>query len=124
MDLAAAHTAVLNGLPFGTFDRLVTESGFMPGELAATANIPPTTLARRRREGRFSRDESAGILRFRFLFDKARELFEGDADAAREWLKSPVRGLGGQVPMDLARTGFGAKMVEDLIERLEDGVFS
>jgi putative toxin-antitoxin system antitoxin component (TIGR02293 family) len=124
MDLVAAHTAVLNGLPVGALDRLVAESGFTPAEITGTADIPATTLSRRRREGRFSRDESAGILRFRFLFEKARELFEGDADAARDWLTSPVRGLGDRIPLDLARTAFGAKLVEDLIERLEDGVFS
>jgi putative toxin-antitoxin system antitoxin component (TIGR02293 family) len=124
MDLAAAHAAVLAGLPVAAFDRLVAESGFTPAEVAAVADIPPTTLARRRREGRFSTEESERILRIRYVFERTNELFDGDTDAAREWLTALRPALGNVPPLQLARTDFGARMVEQLIGRLEDGVFT
>ena len=43
---------------------------------------------------------------------------------ARRWLSSPQRALGGSTPLSLARTEVGAGLVEDLIGRLEHGVFS
>ena len=55
--------------------------------------------------------------------NKAIELFEGDEDAADYWMSQPARGLGGRKPLDLVSTASGASEVEDLINRLEHGVF-
>jgi putative toxin-antitoxin system antitoxin component (TIGR02293 family) len=51
-------------------------------------------------------------------------LFEGDRDAAVEWLTTPQTALGDRVPLDLARTEIGAREVERLVGRLDHGVFS
>jgi putative toxin-antitoxin system antitoxin component (TIGR02293 family) len=50
-------------------------------------------------------------------------LFEGDRDAAADWLTRPQPALGGAVPLELAKTGLGTREVEALIGRLEHGVF-
>jgi putative toxin-antitoxin system antitoxin component (TIGR02293 family) len=52
------------------------------------------------------------------------QLFEGDADAARRWLTTPSKELDNTAPLDFARTELGAREVEDLIGRLEHGVFT
>jgi putative toxin-antitoxin system antitoxin component (TIGR02293 family) len=52
------------------------------------------------------------------------ELFEGDVKAAKKWLQTPQRALGGAVPLEFASTEAGAKEVENLIGRLEHGVFT
>jgi putative toxin-antitoxin system antitoxin component (TIGR02293 family) len=124
MDLAAAHAAVLAGLPAAAFDRLVAESGFTPAEIAAVADIPATTLARRRREGRFSAEESERLIRIGRVIRDALELFDHDAESARGWLQRPRPVLGNVKPFELAKTEFGAQMVRDLIGRLRYGVFS
>ena len=49
------------------------------------------------------------------------DLFEGETEAAGRWLNAPQRGLGGEVPLELAKTDIGARMVENLIGRLEEG---
>jgi putative toxin-antitoxin system antitoxin component (TIGR02293 family) len=123
-DLAAAHAAVLEGLPVTAFDRLVAESGFPAADLAAAADIPPTTLVRRRREGRFSKEESERLIRLEFVIRDALDLFEQDAESARAWLQRPRPVLGDVKPLELAKTEFGARMVRDLIGRLQHGVFS
>ncbi|MFA1644781.1 MAG: antitoxin Xre/MbcA/ParS toxin-binding domain-containing protein [Enterobacteriaceae bacterium] len=51
-------------------------------------------------------------------------LFEGDAAAAREWLNSPCRALGGKVPAELITSGTGVQEVLNLITRLEHGVIT
>ena len=63
------------------------------------------------------------MLRFARLMGKAVEVMEGE-DAARRWLSSPQVGLGGAVPMDYAGTEVGAREIEDLLGRIEYGVYS
>lgn len=58
------------------------------------------------------------------LLEKTVELFEGDAEMARAWLERPCKGLGGQAPLEVAETESGIRAMEDLIGRLEHGVFT
>ena len=51
------------------------------------------------------------------------QLYDGDQAAAVTWLKSPCRALGGEVPLDFAKSELGAHEVENVIGRLEHGVF-
>jgi putative toxin-antitoxin system antitoxin component (TIGR02293 family) len=86
--------------------------------------IPERTLARRKTAGKLAPDESERLLRIANLFEKCVELFEGDVTAAVNWLTSPKKALNQERPLMYARTEFGAREVEDLIGRLEHGVFS
>lgn len=52
------------------------------------------------------------------------ELFEGDRDAARDWLSEPAKALGGYSPLQHLDTEAGADEVQDLIGRLEHGVIT
>ena len=67
-------------------------------------------------------DESDRLLRVSRLLEHAIALFEGDAEAARDWLASPAKALAGHAPLDFARSEAGAREVESLIGRLEHGV--
>jgi len=44
--------------------------------------------------------------------------------AAVNWLTSPKKALNRQTPLLYARTELGAREVEDLIGRLDQGIFS
>ena len=57
------------------------------------------------------------------MFSIASEVLE-DADAAARWLKSPQRGLAGAIPLELARSDVGARLVETLLGRMEHGVYT
>ena len=111
------------GLPISAFERLQEEIGIPAKTLAATANIAVRTLARRKKEGRLQTDESERLLRVGVLFDRAVEVL-GDLEAARRWFKSPRKALGGQSPLAYADTEPGVREVEDLLGRIEHGVFS
>lgn len=112
------------GLPFAAFETLRDRLGVPAKELAEVVHIAARTLARRKEEGRLHTDESDRLLRVSRLFDQAVELFEQDFDRARDWFTSPCRALGGVSPLHYADTEPGGREVEDLIGRLEHGVFS
>jgi putative toxin-antitoxin system antitoxin component (TIGR02293 family) len=116
--------AVRKGLSYRAFERFRRNTALPFDRILALIDMPRRTMTRRKREGRFLPGESDRLLRATRLFGKALELFEGDRDAATEWLMTAQPALGGAVPLDLARTEVGALEVERLIGRLEHGVFS
>ncbi|HEX9669674.1 MAG TPA: antitoxin Xre/MbcA/ParS toxin-binding domain-containing protein [Thermoanaerobaculia bacterium] len=116
--------SVEEGLPFSAFEHLLRNTALPVAELTELVQIRPRTLSRRKEQGRFEPDESDRLLRASRLFAQALELFEGDLDAARGWLAEAQPALGGAVPLAVARTEAGAREVEQLIGRLEHGVFS
>ena len=115
---------IARGLPFDSIERLQKNVGFDIDTLAALVQIPRRTLTRRRIEGRFAPEESDRLVAAARLLSKALDLFEGNAEAARGWLLAPQLVLGGATPLDIAKTKTGAREVEILIDRLEQGIFS
>ncbi len=93
-------------------------------EVALLLQISPRTLTRRKNEGRLQPDESCRLVRISGLFQMAVWLFEGNAENARSWLSSPHKAFEGKTPLAYARTDVGTCEVENLIGRLEHGVYS
>jgi putative toxin-antitoxin system antitoxin component (TIGR02293 family) len=124
MDTSRLVERVEEGLSFGELEHLRRNMNLSREEVAELVQIRPRTLDRRKREGRLHPEESDRLLRASRVFGKAIALFEGDAASARGWLSSAQRALGGAVPLEMAKTEIGAREVEDLIGRLEHGVFS
>ncbi len=112
------------GFSYETLLRLEINSGLSLALLASVIDIPERTLARRRNAGRLEPDESERLLRVANLFEKCVDLFEGDVKASVNWLTSPKKALNGQTPLLYARTELGAREVEDLIGRLDHGIYS
>lgn len=111
------------GLPMAEFEALRALLGLTGEELAEKLAISRSTLARRKKTGRLDREESDRLVRFVRLYARAADVL-GDEDGAREWLKTPARALGFATPLSFAETEAGAREVEDLLGRLEYGVFS
>src|SRR5260370_5851212 len=112
------------GLAFDSLRKLEAFSGVDTLAIASVIGIPERTLARRKTAGRLSPDESERLLRISTVIEKSVELFEGDVPAAVSWLTSPTRALGNHSPLQYSRTEIGAREVENLIGRLEHGVFT
>jgi len=110
------------GLPF---DELVALQAIleMPMEkLAAMLGISKATLHRRKAAGRLDVAESDRIVRYARLMGLATQVMESPENA-RLWLSTPKVGLGGAIPLEYAETEFGAREVEDLLGRIEYGVY-
>lgn len=114
---------IKGGLPIASFNRLRSDLDIPFTALARVANIALRTLARRKKEGKFSANESERVLRFALLFEKAVDVL-GNAETARQWMKTPKKALGGKLPLDYADTEPGAREVEELLGRIEHGIFS
>ena len=129
LGLTAAGTDELvnqieQGLSFKGLESLAAVSGLSVSLIASVLGIPERTLARRKAAGKLAPDESERLLRVSTAFEKAVELFEGDVASAVTWLTSPKKALGHQTPLTYSRTEVGAREVENLVGRLEHGVFS
>jgi putative toxin-antitoxin system antitoxin component (TIGR02293 family) len=115
---------VTHGFSYQALAAFVAFTGLELAKIADLIGIPSRTLARRKTVGKLSSEESERLLRISSLFEKAVELFEGDTVAALNWMSSPKAALNSETPLDYSRTEVGAREVEDLIGRLEHGVFS
>lgn len=113
---------VEEGLAFSALERFQRNSGLSTADLAEVVMIKLRTLHRRKEQGRLQPEESDRLLRVSRIFGKALELFEGDIEAARQWLSTPQGALAGKRPMVFAKTDIGAREVEALVDRLEHGV--
>jgi putative toxin-antitoxin system antitoxin component (TIGR02293 family) len=78
--------------------------------------VPKTTLQRRR--GRLSVAESERLERLARMTALAEEVWESP-ELAHEFLTSPQPQLGGECPVDLARSDLGTREVEELLFKLE-----
>lgn len=115
--------AVKAGLPVAAFVRLARHLRVSEGQLAEVVGLSTTTLARRKRTGSLAPGESEHVLRVAALLDRATEVFGDEAEAAA-WLAAENLALGQGTPLDWADTEFGAREVEDLLGRLEHGVYT
>lgn len=111
------------GLPMVEFEALQELLGLGAEELAGHLAISRSTLIRRRKSRRLDAQESDRLLRYARLYARAENVL-GDAEAARGWLKQPARALDYTTPLHFAETEAGAREVENLLGRIEHGVFS
>lgn len=114
---------VRDGLPIEELTDLQACLEVPMERLATLLGISKATLHRRKASGRLDASESDRVVRFARLMGKAVEVFE-HPEAARRWLRSPQVGLGGAVPLDYSETEIGAREVEELLGRIEHGVYS
>ena len=114
---------IRQGLPAAAVESLQKATKVSRSELARALGIPERTLARRKREGVLSSEESAKLLRLARVVGRANEVFE-DPEAALDWLKSANSALAGKTPFSLLDTDIGAESVLDTLGRIEHGVFA
>ena len=123
-ELVQLMERVERGLPYSALERFQRNIAWPYVDVLDWLQISQRTLTRRRRQRRLTPEESDRLLRASRIFAKAVGLFEGDPHSAADWLASPQRALGGAIPVEFAKTEIGAREVENLIERLEEGVFT
>jgi len=114
---------VRQGLPAACVDAVVRFTRITQTELAQALAIPERTLARRKREGVLSPEESAKFVRLARVVARATVVFE-DGNAALSWLQASNAALGDVPPLSLLDTDLGADSVLDTLGRIEHGVFA
>ncbi len=107
-------------LPSRAIDAL-RQSGLTDEEIYALI-VPRRTLTHRRaRRESLSRDESDRVVRVARVVALCEDVF-GDHDRGWRWLRDAKRQFQGRTPLDLLATEAGARLVEELLYRIDDGM--
>jgi putative toxin-antitoxin system antitoxin component (TIGR02293 family) len=115
--------ALKNGLPPEAFDAAI-ERGILTRDEANELIIPRRTLLRRKQNGqRLTLEESDKLSRITRLTIRGAETF-GSSEDAVQWLRESNGALAGRMPLDLLRSGEGGAFVEQILGRIDQGVYS
>jgi putative toxin-antitoxin system antitoxin component (TIGR02293 family) len=116
-------SALKSGLPVEELDDLRRSLDLPMDKLLPRLGLSKATFHRRKAAGRLDMAESDRVVRFARLLGLAAAVLES-LETGRRWLASPQVGLGGATPLEFAETEVGAREVENLLGRLEYGVYS
>jgi putative toxin-antitoxin system antitoxin component (TIGR02293 family) len=95
-------------------------AGFSPQEIERFV-IPARTLSHRRtRNEPLTVEESDRLVRLTRIQALAEDVF-GDVRSANRWLRENLGILDGKSPLEVARTDAGARVVEQLLARIDWG---
>lgn len=84
--------------------------------------VPRRTLAHRvARHQPLSREESDKAVRVARIAVMAEQVF-GEFERAWRWLRKPKRQFDGKTPIEMLATEAGARLVEELIAQIDDGM--
>ncbi len=114
---------IRRGLPFTSLEAAMERFGLKREEVSWALDLPLRTLTRRKQERRLSPGESDRLVRVVRIAVHAADILGGQEQASR-WLHTQNRALGGQTPLDLLDTDLGSRQVEDVLGRIEHGVYS
>lgn len=120
------HDLILRGLPAAALGHVVDAAAvLMPQEVSDAVGVSLRTVNRRRGAPRraLSREQSDRTWQFAELMVRAIEVF-GSQEEAERWFRSPAMALEQKRPIDLVTSSIGVKMVEQLLIRLEHGVYT
>lgn len=112
------------GVPAAQADQLTQLLGISFKELAAILQVAERTLHRFRSEGELDARTSERLLLLENLAAHGLLVFDGQAEALADWLRYPLRELKGQTPLSLLSTISGFGLVDDVLTRIEYGVYS
>jgi putative toxin-antitoxin system antitoxin component (TIGR02293 family) len=112
-----------SGLPYASLDAVSAAYAIAATDLGRILDLPPRTLARRKKERRLHADESDRLLRLGRVAALAEEVL-GGREKATLWLHAGNAALGDEAPLRRLDSDLGARQVEDVLVRISHGVYS
>lgn len=120
-DLETAISKITEGLKTSILATIQARLKISNHQLSDLLMVSPRTLDRRKKERTLPPDESERSFRIARLTDRAYQVFEDDNKVA-EWFSEPNYALGNKKPLDLVKTEPGARLVEQVLGRIEHGI--
>jgi len=114
---------ITGGLPAVLARELASRLMVTMEEMAMLLRLTPRTMQRRLEDGSLEIGESERLWELARVFFRAIDVLESEA-AAVQWFKSPIQVLGWTTPLSFARTAVGLRELENILGRIEHGVFS
>jgi len=99
----------------------LTKHGLGEGEVYALVLPRRTLIHRRAKHQLLTRDESDKAVRLARIAALAEEIF-GDEEKAFRWLRKPKRRFDSRTPLEMLATEAGARLVEELLYQIDDGM--
>ena len=112
-----------SGLPFASLDAVSAAYEISARDLGKILDLPPRTMARRKKERRLHADESDRLMRLGRIAALAEEAL-GTREKATRWLHESNAALGNETPLRHLDSDLGARQVEDVLVRISHGVYS
>ncbi|WP_345270399.1 type II RES/Xre toxin-antitoxin system antitoxin [Nibrella viscosa] len=103
-------------------DQVASLAGLTDIELARCLNMSVRNLHRLKPHERLSRDASERLLLLTNLLRHGLDVFDDDKETLADWLRSPIRELNNQSPIQLLDTTTGFGLVDDVLGRIEHGI--
>jgi putative toxin-antitoxin system antitoxin component (TIGR02293 family) len=97
-----------------------TRSGFSEQEVAEYVIPPRTRRHRKVRREPLTVDESDRLVRLTRIQAVAEDVF-GDAEKANRWLRESLGILDDRSPLEVARTDSGARLIEQILAKIDWG---
>lgn len=110
------------GMMRSEVDEIAALVGLTDKEMAYALNMTPRNLHRLRDDQRFGVDASERLLLLKNLLLHALDTFDGRKTTILLWLRTPIRELGNQTPLQLLDTVTGFGLVDDVLGRLDYGL--
>ncbi|MFD1140953.1 antitoxin Xre-like helix-turn-helix domain-containing protein [Larkinella insperata] len=104
-------------------DRVASLVGITDKELAVALGLSASYLHRLKEDQRISQDASERLLLLENLLRHALDTFEERAPTVLNWLRSPLRELNGQAPLQALDTVTGYTLVDRVLGRIDHGIF-
>jgi putative toxin-antitoxin system antitoxin component (TIGR02293 family) len=120
---AVTIKTIRQGLSTKVFKALAADLEMSERQLAGVLKISDRTLDRRLKEGVLSPEESDRVARLARILERAHEVF-GNAEKARGWMNTRLAAFDGETPLERADTSLGASQVEEVLGRIDYGVYS
>jgi len=115
--------AILRGLPATLARELAQKMEVTLEDMSGLLRLNPRTFQRRMDDGILSLSESERLWELSRLFSRAVEVLE-TVPSAIHWFKNPIQALGWATPLAYARTSVGLRELENILGRIEHGVYS
>ncbi|WP_128545676.1 type II RES/Xre toxin-antitoxin system antitoxin [Larkinella soli] len=103
-------------------DQVAALAGLTDLEMARILNMSDRNLHRLKPQERLSRDASERLLLLTNLLRHGLDVFDDDAETLADWLRSSIRELNSQSPLQLLDTTTGFGLVDDVLGRIEHGI--
>lgn len=110
------------GLPYTTLEHLMAQLGLSREDVQNVLLLPSRTMTRRKQQRRLSGGESDRLYRLSRIMAHAVDVFD-DRGKASAWMRRGNRALNGETPLSLLNTDIGARQVDNVLGRIEHGIF-
>jgi putative toxin-antitoxin system antitoxin component (TIGR02293 family) len=121
------HEALSRGLPRAALTHLIGHAAVLrdPAALERAVGVSQRTVQRFKLapDKKLSPEQSGRAWKFAEILAKATAVL-GSQEEAEDWLRRPAMALDQRRPIDLLATPAGVQLVEDLLGRIQYGVYT